>query len=74
MKILLAEDDRVSRLLLWTKVRSDTDSWQQMEAYVSDHSAVRFSHGGCPECVKTVLQPELNELRRAGASRGNLSP
>ena len=56
------------------KVRSDTDSWQQMEAYVSDHSAVRFSHGGCPECVKTVLQPELNELRRACASRGNLSP
>ena len=28
----------------------------------------------CPECVKTVLQPELDELRQARASRANLSP
>lgn len=52
------------------KVRSDTDSWQQVEAYVSAHSAVRFNHGVCPDCVKTVLQPELEELRRARALRG----
>src|SRR5687767_15078441 len=36
--------------------------------YVSAHSAVRFSHGVCPECVKTVLQPELDALRRARAA------
>lgn len=51
------------------QVRSDGDSWQQMEAYVSAHSAVRFSHGVCPKCVKTVLQPELEEMRRARALR-----
>lgn len=51
------------------KVRSDSDSWQQMEAYVSAHSAVRFSHGVCPQCVKEVLQPELDELRRVRALR-----
>jgi sigma-B regulation protein RsbU (phosphoserine phosphatase) len=57
------------------KVRNDSDSWQQVEAYVRAHSAVRFSHGcACPECVKTVLQPELDELRQARASRANLSP
>ena len=56
------------------KVRSDSDSWQQVEAYVSAHSAVRFSHGVCPGCVKTVLQPELDELRQARASRANLGP
>jgi DNA-binding response OmpR family regulator len=56
------------------KVRNDSDSWQQVEAYVSAHSAVRFSHGVCPEYVKTVLQPELDELRQARASRANLSP
>jgi len=56
------------------KVRNDSDSWQQVEAYVSAHSAVRFSHGVCPGCVKTVLQPELDELRQARASRANLSP
>src|SRR5688572_3398969 len=27
------------------KVRADADSWQQLEAYVSAHSAVRFNHG-----------------------------
>ena len=36
------------------KVRNDSDSWQQVEAYVSAHSAVRFNHGVCPECTKTV--------------------
>jgi DNA-binding response OmpR family regulator len=56
------------------KVRNDSDSWQQVEAYVSAHSAVRFSHGVCPECVKTVLQPELDELRQARASRGKPGP
>jgi hypothetical protein len=45
-------------------VRNDTDSWQQVEAYVSAHSAVRFSHGICPECVKTVMRPQVDELRR----------
>lgn len=52
------------------KVRSDSDSWQQVEAYVSEHSNVRFSHGVCPECVQTVLKPELEALRRTRAERG----
>jgi DNA-binding response OmpR family regulator len=46
------------------KVRTDGDSWQQMEAYVSAHSAVSFSHGVCPACVNAVLRPEMEELRR----------
>jgi phosphoserine phosphatase RsbU/P len=52
------------------KVRNDRDAWQQVEAYVSAHSAVRFSHGVCPECLKAVVQPELDELRRRRALRG----
>lgn len=32
------------------KVRSDEKSWQQMERYISEHSAAQFSHGICPEC------------------------
>jgi len=56
------------------KVRNDTDSWQQVEAYVSAHSAVRFSHGVCPECVKSVVQPEIDELRRTRALRGKTKP
>jgi sigma-B regulation protein RsbU (phosphoserine phosphatase) len=56
------------------KVRNDSDSWQQMEAYVSAHSTVRFNHGVCPDCVKTVLQPELDELRRVRALRETTKP
>ena len=56
------------------KVRSDSDSWQQMEAYVSAHSTIRFNHGVCPECVKTVVQPELDELRRVRALRETTKP
>jgi phosphoserine phosphatase RsbU/P len=52
------------------KVRNDSDSWQQVEAYVSAHSTVRFSHGVCPQCVKTIVQPELDELKRMRALRG----
>jgi PAS domain S-box-containing protein len=52
------------------KVRNDSDSWQQVEAYVSAHSAVRFSHGVCPDCVRTVMQPELDEMRRVRALGG----
>jgi DNA-binding response OmpR family regulator len=45
-------------------VRSDTDSWQRIEEYVSAHSAARFSHGVCPKCVETVIRPQMEELRR----------
>jgi phosphoserine phosphatase RsbU/P len=46
------------------RVRNDTDSWQRIEEYVSAHSAARFSHGVCPECVEGVLRPQLEGLRR----------
>ena len=56
------------------KVRSDSDSWQQVEAYVSAHSTVRFNHGVCPECEKTIVQPELEQLRRTRALREKGKP
>ena len=37
---------------------------------MNDPSNVRFSHGVCPECVQTVLKPELEALRRTRAERG----
>jgi len=46
------------------RVRSDADSWHGIEEYVAAHSAARFSHGVCPECLETVLRPQLDELRR----------
>lgn len=40
------------------KIRDDKGYWQQVEAYIRDHSEAEFSHGLCPECAK-MLYPEL---------------
>lgn len=40
------------------KIRDDTGYWQQIEAYISDHSEAEFSHGICSDCAKK-LYPEL---------------
>ena len=39
------------------KIRDDKGYWNQLEAYISDHSEADFSHGICPECAKR-LYPE----------------
>lgn len=36
------------------KIRTEKDSWEQMEAYISQHSLARFSHGICPDCAHTL--------------------
>lgn len=40
------------------KIRDDHGYWQQIEAYIRDHSEAEFSHGLCPECAKK-LYPEF---------------
>jgi DNA-binding response OmpR family regulator len=34
------------------KIRNDQGYWQQIEAYIRDHSEAEFSHSICPECIK----------------------
>jgi PAS domain S-box-containing protein len=34
------------------KVRNDAGYWQQLEAFVAEHSTAKFSHGMCPECYE----------------------
>ncbi|MGO8946015.1 MAG: PAS domain S-box protein [Syntrophobacteraceae bacterium] len=36
------------------KIRNDQGYWQQIEAYIRDHSEADFSHGICPECAQKV--------------------
>ena len=43
------------------KIRDDQGYWNQVEAYLSDHSDVQFSHSICPECAKK-LYPEYYEV------------
>jgi len=32
------------------RIRTEEQSWEQMEQYISDHSHAQFSHGICPSC------------------------
>lgn len=34
------------------RIRDDEGYWHQLEAYMSDHSDVLFSHGLCPVCIQ----------------------
>jgi len=36
------------------KIRDDKGYWNQMEAYIRDHSEAEFSHSICPDCKKKL--------------------
>lgn len=42
------------------KIRDDKGYWQQIEAYIRDHSEAEFSHGICPECARTLYPEYFN--------------
>ncbi|MBZ0267684.1 response regulator transcription factor, partial [bacterium] len=48
------------------KIRDDQNYWTDVESYIAEFSDAEFSHGVCPDCFATHLQPRLDELRRAG--------
>jgi len=58
----LAEVKRLSGLLPicanCKNIRDDKGYWNQIEAYIRDHSEADFSHSICPECAKN-LYPEF---------------
>lgn len=58
----LAEVKQLSGLLpicaSCKKIRDDRGAWRQMEDYISANSEATFSHGVCPDCLKT-LYPEF---------------
>lgn len=38
------------------KVRDDANYWQQVDAYLAPRSAIRFTHGICPDCLDRELR------------------
>lgn len=46
------------------KIRDDTGSWRQMEAYISNHSEAEFSHGYCPECAQKAIDEAREEIKK----------
>jgi phosphoserine phosphatase RsbU/P len=44
------------------KIRDDKGYWNQVEAYISEHSEVEFSHGLCPDCARKIY-PHIDHSR-----------
>jgi hypothetical protein len=47
------------------KIRDDKGYWNQVEAYISEHSEVEFIHSLCPDCMKK-LYPDLKKWQTKG--------
>lgn len=47
------------------KIRDDQGYWQQIEAYIRDHSEAEFSHSICPECARKFY-PDFFDEEAAG--------
>lgn len=46
------------------KIRDDEDYWHNIESYISMHTPTLFSHGICPSCMETEVEPRLEQLMR----------
>lgn len=57
------------------KIRDDLGAWNQLEAYISQHTGSNFSHGICPECLREHFGDEmadkLEEKKRHEAEEKN---
>ncbi len=43
------------------KVRDDKGYWNELEAYLSEHSDAELTHGFCPDCMKKLYGVSLDE-------------
>ena len=41
------------------KIRDDRDYWQTVESYITQYTTSRFSHGICPSCMATEVDPHF---------------
>lgn len=44
------------------KIRNDEGYWEQIEAYIRDHSEAQFSHSVCPDCAKKLYPDLLDKI------------
>ena len=45
------------------KIRNDQNYWQQVEAYITEHSDAQFSHSICPVCYEQFAKPALERAK-----------
>ena len=46
------------------KIRDDKDYWGQVEEYIARRTDATFSHGICPDCYQTHIEPQLERMKR----------
>jgi sigma-B regulation protein RsbU (phosphoserine phosphatase) len=46
------------------KIRDDENYWHQVDKYISKNTATSFSHSVCPDCYKTIWEPQLQQLEK----------
>ena len=45
------------------KMRDDKGYWEEVEAYIQDHSDAEFTHGICPDCMKELYPQFANKQK-----------
>jgi DNA-binding response OmpR family regulator len=38
------------------RIRTDTDYWEQVESYITEHTDAMFTHGICPNCLAKIMK------------------
>ncbi len=46
------------------RIRDERDDWTRVEEYIARRTAATFTHGVCPDCKESVLNPQLDRLKR----------
>lgn len=46
------------------KIRNDKGYWEQLEGYISQHSAATFTHGICPHCIEELYPGTAERIKQ----------
>ncbi|HIJ59195.1 MAG TPA: response regulator [Nitrospirae bacterium] len=45
------------------KIKDDNGYWKQIEEYLKENSGVEFTHGFCPDCLKSLYPDFLDKIK-----------
>ena len=48
------------------RIRDEGNAWSVIEEYLARRTDASFTHGVCPQCFATVVQPELERMKQEG--------
>lgn len=43
------------------RIRTDGNYWESVDAYISEHTNTKFSHGICPTCYRHEIEPQFGK-------------